>query len=79
MAAYGTPNVEGGSVLEWSVQSAALSNYVLGKTATEIDNMETKLVNNHYISVEDALLSAGCTMQITGICDVVAKAANNAR
>ena len=79
MAAYGAPNVEGGTVLEWYVQSAAFSNYVLGKTATEIDNMETKLVNNHYISVEDALLSAGCTMQITGICDVVAKAANNAR
>ena len=79
MAKFGAPNVEGGTVLEWYVQSAAFSNYVLGKTATEIDNMETKLVNNHYISVEEGLLSAGCTMQITGICDVVAKSANNAR
>ena len=79
MAAYGAPNVEGGTVLEWYVQSAAFSNYVVGKTATEIDNMETKEVNAHFISVEQALLDAGCTMQITGICDVVAKAANNAR
>lgn len=79
MAAYGTPNVEGGTVREWYVQSAAFSNYVLGKTASEIASMQTKEVNNHQISAEDALLSAGCTMQITGICAVVAQAANNAR
>jgi hypothetical protein len=79
MAAFGQPNVEGGTVKEWYVQSAAFSNYVVGKTATEIAGMETKLVNNHYISVEEALLNAGCTMQITGICAVVAQAANNAR
>ena len=79
MAAYGAPNVEGGTVKEWYVQSAAFSNYVLGKTAAEIAGMETTLVNNHYISVEQALLDAGCTMQITGICAVVAQAANNAR
>ena len=79
MAAYGAPNVEGGTVKEWYVQSAAFSSYVLGKTAAEIAGMETTLVNNHYISVEQALLDAGCTMQITGICAVVAQAANNAR
>ena len=79
MAAYGQPNVEGGTVKEWYVQSAAFSNYVVGKTAAEIKAMETKEVNNHQISVEQALLDAGCTMQITGICDVVAKAATNAR
>ena len=79
MAAYGAPNVEGGTVKEWYIQSAAFSNYVLGKTAAEIAGMETTLVNNHYISVEQALLDAGCTMQITGICAVVAQAANNAR
>ena len=79
MAAFGAPNVEGGTVKEWYVQSKAFSDYVVGKTATEIAGMETKLVNNHYISVEEALLNAGCTMQITGICAVVAQAANNAR
>ena len=79
MAAYGAPNVEGGTVKEWYIQSAAFSNYVLGKTASEIASMETKEVNAHFISVEQALLDAGCTMQITGICAVVAQAANNAR
>ena len=79
MAAYGQPNVEGGTVKEWYIQSAAFSSYVLGKTAAEIAGMETTLVNNHYISVEQALLDAGCTMQITGICAVVAQAANNAK
>ena len=79
MAAYGAPNVEGGTVKEWYIQSAAFSNYVVGKTAAEIAGMQTKEVNNHMISVEDALLNAGCTMQITGICAVVAQAANNAR
>ena len=79
MAAYGAPNVEGGTVKEWYVQSAAFSSYVLGKTAAEIAGMQTKEVNAHQISVEQALLDAGCTMQITGICAVVAQAANNAR
>ena len=79
MAAFGTPNVEGGTVKEWYIQSAAFSAYVVGRTATEIASMETKVVNDHYISVEEGLLEAGCTMQITGICAVVATAANNAR
>ena len=79
MAAFGAPNVEGGTVKEWYIQSAAFSAYVVGKTATEIASMETTLVNNHYISVEADLLAAGCTMQITGICAVVSTAANNAR
>ena len=79
MAAYGQPNIEGGTVKEWYIQSAAFSNYVLGKTAAEIAGMQTKEVNAHQISVEQALLDAGCTMQITGICAVVAQAAKNAR
>ena len=79
MAKYGQPNVEGGTVKEWYIQSAAFSNHVIGMTATEIAGMQTKEVNAHQISVDEALLSAGCTMQITGICAVVAQAANNAR
>ena len=79
MAKYGQPNVEGGTVKEWYVQSAAFSAHVVGMTADEIKGMETKEVNAHLISTDEALLSAGCTMQITGICDVVAKAATNAR
>jgi hypothetical protein len=42
--------------------------------------MQTKTLENGYqISADDALLTAGCTIQITGICAVVAQAANNAR
>lgn len=79
MAKYGAPNVEGGTVKEWYVQSAAFSAHVVGMTADEVLAMETKEVNAHLISADEALLSAGCTMQISDICAVVAEAANNAR
>ena len=79
MAAFGAPNVEGGTVKEWYIQSAAFSNYVVGKTADQVKNLETQLVNNHYISTDSALLNAGCTMLITGIMDVVVEAVNNAK
>lgn len=79
MAKYGQPNVEGGTVKEWYIQSAAFSAHVVGKTADEIKGMETKEVNAHLISADEALLAAGCTMQITDICAVVAEAVANAR
>ena len=75
MSAFGAPNVEGGTVKEWYLQSEAFSNYIVGLTAEEVANLETTLVNGHYISSDDALLSAGCTIQITGIQAVVAEAA----
>ena len=78
---YSSDNDGDGRILEWYLQSAAFSSYVMSNkmTADKIDNMETALVNNHYISTDSELISAGCTMQITGICDVVAKAARSAR
>ena len=79
MAAYGSDNDGDGRVLEWYVQSAEFSKYVVGKTAAEIAALETEEVNAHFVSTDDALISAGCTMQITGIMVVVAQAANNAR
>ena len=79
MAAFGKPNVEGGTVKEWYVQSAAFSAYVEGMTADQVKGLETKEVNNHLISTDDALLSAGCTMQITGIMAVVAESMEYAR
>ena len=78
MAAFGSDNNGDGIVLEWYLQSAELSKYLVGKTAAEVEAMETTLVNGHYISTDDALLTAGCTMQITGIQDVVVEAAANA-
>ena len=82
MATYGASmdNNGDGKVLEWYVQSQAFSNYVVGKTGAEVASMQTKTLENGYqISADDALLTAGCTIQITGICAVVAQAANNAR
>ena len=79
MAAYGSDNDGDGRVLEWYVQSAEFSKYAVGKTATEIAALETEEVNAHFVSKDAALISAGCTMQITGIMAVVAQAANNAR
>ena len=79
MAAYGSDNDGDGRVLEWYVQSAEFSKYAVGKTAAEIAALETEEVNAHFVSKDAALISAGCTMQITGIMAVVAQAANYAR
>ena len=79
MAAYGAPNVEGGTVKEWYIQSAAFSAYIVGLTSEQVAGLETQTVNDHLISTDDALLSAGCTMQITGIMDVVVEAIANAK
>ena len=79
MAKYGSDNNGDGKVLEWYVQSEAFSKHVVGMTGAEVAGMKTQEVKNHLISTDDALLSAGCTMQITGICAVVAQAAANAR
>ena len=69
-----------GEVKEWYLQSAVFSNYVLGKTAAEVADMATKTIDSGYvISADDALLSAGCTIQITAIKAVVAQAVTNAR
>ncbi len=70
-----------GKVEEWYVQSKTFSNYVVGKTASQIADMATKEVEGkgYVISADDALLSAGCTIQISEIKAVVAKSANNAR
>lgn len=82
MALYGsTMDWNGdGEVKEWYLQSAVFSNYVLGKTAAEVADMATKTIDSGYvISADDALLSAGCTIQITAIKAVVATAVNYAR
>ena len=78
MAAYGSDNNGDGIVLEWYVQSAAFSNYLVGLTAEQVANLETTEVNNHFISTDDVLLSAGCTMQITGFRDAVVEACGDA-
>ena len=50
-----------------------------GMTGAQVAAMETKTLENGYIiSADNDLLSAGCTIQITGIQAVVAEAAANA-
>ena len=68
-----------GIVKEWFEQSKAFSEYVLGKTAEEVKNMKTKDDKGYMISADDALLSAGCTIQITSMCATMSQAATNAR
>jgi F0F1-type ATP synthase membrane subunit b/b' len=76
---YSPDNNGDGTVKEWYVQSAAFSAYVVGKTGAEVKGLETQFVNGHDISKDDALLNAGCTIQITGIKAVVGKSVDNAR
>ena len=70
-----------GKVLEWYLQSAEFSKFVVGKTAAEVEAIATKEVEGkgYIIAADEALLNAGCTIQITGIKAVVAQAATNAR
>ena len=69
-----------GVVKEWYLQSEAFSKHVVGMTAAEVEAIGTTTLENGYvISSDDALLSAGCTIQITGIKAVVAKSVKNAR
>ena len=83
MAAYGqSMDWNGdGKVLEWYLQSEAFSKHVVGMTAAEVEAMATKVVEGagYVISADEALLSAGCTIQITAIKAVVAQSAKNAR
>ena len=70
-----------GKVLEWYLQSLEFSKFVVGKTAADVEAMATKEVEGkgYIISADDALLSAGCTIQITSIKAVVAQSVTNAR
>lgn len=83
MAAYGqSMDWNGdGKVLEWYLQSEAFSKHVVGMTAAQVEAMATKEVEGagYIISADDALLSAGCTIQITAIKAVVAQSVKNAR
>jgi hypothetical protein len=78
-ADYGLDPNGDGIVLEWYIQSLAFSKHVVGMTAAQVLAMETVEAGGHFISTDKDLLDAGCSMQITGLMSVVAKAATNAR
>ena len=66
-----------GVMKEWYDQTKAFEAYVVGKTAAEVNSIETQLVNNHHIAKDQALLDAGCSMQITDFMAAVVKACND--
>ena len=76
---YSSDNNNDGVIKEWDEQAKLWENYVVGKTVAEIEALEFDFVNNHYISKDADLLAAGCTIQITAITAVIAKAVSNAR
>ena len=81
--AWSSDNDGDGRILEWYKQSAAFSAHVAGKTVAQVEALgaEENLqnANNHWFTKDEALLSAGCTIQISAIVDVVVEAAANAR
>ena len=81
--AWSSDNDGDGRILEWYKQSAAFSAHVAGKTVAQVEALgaEENLqnANNHWFTKDEALLSAGCTIQIGAIVDVVVEAAANAR
>ncbi len=63
-----------GVMLEWYAQVDALETYLVGKTLADVEAMNTQVANDHNISTDEALLTAGCTMDIVAFRDAVVKA-----
>ena len=82
-AAYGmagkVDNNGDGVMLEWDAQTKAFEEYVVGKTAAEISGMELQEANGHKIAVDEDLLKAGCTIQITDYIAAVVKACEDSK
>lgn len=72
-------NNDDGVMLEWDEQAKAFEAYVVGKTGAEVAKMETKEAKGHQIAVDEALLKAGCSMQITDFMAAVAAACEDAQ
>ena len=80
MAKFGHSLVGNETVVEWYLQSAEFSKYVVGMNIDELKAIPTQTMDNGYIiSNDEALLAAGCTMSVDAIRDVVAKSIANAR
>ena len=71
MAKFGQPNVEGGTVKEWYVQTKAFEEYVIGKTAAEVSGIAIDEATHP----TDADLASSVTIAIGGFQALIAKAA----
>lgn len=69
----------GQAIAEWDSQAQAFADYTVGKTADQVRAIETKTNDHGYNVPADETLLASCTMQITGMMDVLALSAEYAR
>lgn len=67
-------NVEGSQKLEWYKQAEAFEAWVVGKTVAEVEALKTKLAGGHNIADDDALLNAGCTVDVVDFKNAVVAA-----
>ena len=75
MSKYGHSLVGNEKVLEWYQQAQAFEAYVVGKTVEEVSKMEMQTMENGYvISKDQALLDAGCTIQVNEFIAALVKA-----
>ena len=83
MATYGASmdNNGDGVVKEWYEQAKAFENWVVGKTAAEVAAMPTQTLDDTFgstagyvISADEALLAAGCTIQVGDFVEAVVAA-----
>lgn len=71
MVAYGN------AIAEWDAQAKAFESYVVGKTAAEVQAIETTTNDHGYTVAADETLYASCTMGISDFIDAVVKACND--
>ncbi len=71
----------GGAIAEWFEQATTFENYIVGKTADEVNAIATVTnAEGYQVATEaDADLVAGCTMAINGYQESVTKAIANAK
>lgn len=69
----------GNAIAEWDAQAQAFADFTIGKTAAEVEAIETTTNDHGYSVPADETLYASCTMQVTGMMAVIARAANYAR
>ena len=62
---------------EWYEQAAAFEQYVIGKTAEEVANMETVVNEEGHAVTTDETLYASCSIAITEFQDAIVKACND--
>ena len=67
----------GGSTYEWFEQADAFAAYVIGKTAAEVEAMETVVNESGHIVTTDEELYATCSISIADFKEAIVKACND--